>query len=92
MEQTRLFEELNFNRYIERFNLRESSNNDVENKEELYTNVSKTEKEIIEYINKTKEMIFNISTIENKKEEKIIKEKIDGISIYNKEKITKYKY
>lgn len=85
-EVLKLFEELNFNRYIERFNLRESSNNDVENKEELYTNVSKTEKEIIEYINKTKEMIFNISTIENKKEEKIIKEKIDGISIYNKEK------
>lgn len=85
-EVLKLFEELNFNRYIERFNLRESSNNDVENKEELYTNVSKTEKEIIEYINKTKEMIFNISTIENKKEEKIIKEKIDGISVYNKEK------
>ena len=53
-EVLKLFEELNFNRYIERFNLRESSNNNVENKEKLYTNVSKTEKEIIEYINKTK--------------------------------------
>ena len=85
-EVLKLFEELNFNRYIERFNLRENSNNNIENKEELYTTEIKTEEEIIEHINKTKEMIFNISTTKYQEEEKIIKEKIDGISIYNKEK------
>ncbi len=82
-EVLKLFEELNFNRYIERFNLRNEVKVVEQEKKELYKNVNKTEKDIIEYINNTKEMVFYISTKNMQDDSKIIKEKIDGISIYN---------
>lgn len=82
-EVLKLFEELNFNRYIERFNLRNEVKVVEQEKKELYKNVNKTEKDIIKYINNTKEMVFYISTKNMQDDSKIIKEKIDGISIYN---------
>ena len=86
-----IFKELNFNRYIDRFNLKgengEKGNSQEKNKE-LYKKQEKTIEEIKEFVIKEKEMIFYLLTykIEEEKEaeEKIIKEKIKGISIYNK--------
>ena len=81
-----LFQNLNFNRYIDRFSLRSGTNNEEPKKEE-YKLQEKRLEEIIELIEKQKEMAFYLITEPDKEnEEKIIKEKIVGISIYNKEK------
>ena len=82
-----LFKELNFNRYIERFNLKgenvaREGNNSTK---ELYKIVEKSKKEILDYIKETKEMIFYFLTNKIEDEDKIIKEEIIGMSIYNKE-------
>ena len=79
-----LFKELNFNRYIDRFSLRDSENKNIKKEEkETYKKVNKSEKEIIELIKRQREMCFFVSTKKDENEEKIIKEKIDGISIYD---------
>ena len=81
-----IFKELNFNRFIDRFSLRDGENNNSKKEiKELYKKVNKTEKEIIELINRQKEMIFYINTEKDENDEKIIKEKISGISIYDKQ-------
>ena len=82
-----IFKELNFNRYIERFNLRGENTETKENNssKELYKIVEKSEKEILDYIKETKEMIFYFLTNKIEDKDKIIKEKIIGMSIYNKE-------
>ena len=46
-----LFKELNFNRYIDRFSLREEEKNKKDNKE-LYKKIDKTQEEIIELVKK----------------------------------------
>ena len=89
-----IFKELNFNRYIDRFNLKGENGtagereNSLEKNKELYKKQEKTIEEIKEFVTKEKEMIFYLLTykIEDEKEaeEKIIKEEIKGISIYNK--------
>ena len=87
-----IFKELRFTRYIDRFSLRydgiDENSNEKEQKEEknLYKKSNKTEEEIINIIKKQKEMIFYINTSSDENDEKIIKEKIIGISIFDKEK------
>lgn len=76
-----IFKDLNFNRYIERFNLKQEERK--ENEEQKYKIVDKTEEEIMEFINKNKEMIYFLDTEKDDAEEKIIKEKIISIAIYN---------
>lgn len=78
-----LFKELNFNRYIDRFSLR--GENVKEEEKITYKVQQKTLEEIIEQVKKQKEMCFYFSTIADEQEEKIIKEKISGLSIFNKE-------
>ena len=81
-----LFKELNFNRYIDRFSLRGSENKSIKKEEkETYKKVNKSEKEIIELIKRQKEICFFITTKEDANEEKIIKEKITGISVYDEQ-------
>ena len=88
-----IFKKLNFKRYIERFNLSEEDgdilkSNEEKNKkiENLFKIESNTQiSKIKEYIEKTEEMIFYFNTIEDNIENKIIKEKIDSVSIFNKE-------
>ena len=80
-----IFKDLNFNRYIERFSLRSEDIQKNEDKKEMYKEVEKELKEIIEIINKQKEMIFYLQTDNDTNEEKIIKEKIVAISVYNKQ-------
>ena len=76
-----IFKELNFNRYIYRFNLKEGKEKESK---ELYKIVEKTSEEVVDFIKKSKEMIFYLLTENVSDEEKIIKEKIKGISVYNK--------
>ena len=81
-----LFKNLNFNRYIDRFNLRE--NTESENKQEtkeLYKSVEKSLKDVIGIIKNKNEMTFNLVTKSVEDQSKIIKEQIIGMSVYNNE-------
>lgn len=83
-----LFKELNFKRYIDRFNLQnEAGNGDNSGEEKIIENQYKVEKksieEIKEIIEEQGKMIFYMETEKDNDEDKIIKEKITGISIFN---------
>ncbi len=78
-----LFKELNFNRYIDRFSLREETKNEKEEIKDLYKKIEKSDEELMCIIKEQKQMIFCINTKKDENPEKIIKEKIVGISIYN---------
>ena len=83
-----IFKELNFKRYIDRFNLLQdgigqTSENEHENLEKGYTISQKNINEIKDIIKEQKEMIFYINTSKDENPEKIIKEKIVGIGIFN---------
>ena len=82
-----IFKELNFKRYIDRFNLQDKngnanldSENNIENK---YKVENKTIEEIKSIIENQSKMIFYIETEKDENEEKIIKEKITVISVFN---------
>ena len=77
-----IFKELNFNRYIERFSLNEQ-NHPKEEVKDLFKIVNKSKEEIIKLIQKQKEMNLYIETKEDSKEEKIIKEQISGLAIFD---------
>ena len=85
-----LFKKLNFKRYIERFNLNgeeiksENVKSLKEKIEEEYTVKEKTIEEIKKLLEQQKEMIFYMLTKLDETQEKIIKEKIAGIGIFNK--------
>ena len=78
-----IFKELNFNRYIERFSLQGEETKKTEIKD-LFQVVDKPAEEVIRFIKEQKEMTFCITENEDNNPEKIIKEKINGISIFNK--------
>ena len=80
-----LFKELNFNRYIERFALTGEKGNQEEKYVVNFKNVEKTIEEIIHIIKTQKNMIFYLQTEISELPENIIKEKIAGISIFNRE-------
>ena len=88
-----LFKKLNFKRYIERFSLQPGeSNNSEQGKDEIENLkiVDKSPDEIIELVKNQKQMIFYLDTKTDENPEKIIKEKISSIAIYdnkNKEAI-----
>ena len=81
-----LFEKLNFKRYIERFNLDgevqvEKNDNQIANE---YKIIDKTIDDIRKIIKEQKEIIFYFDTKKDDNPEKIIKEKISNIGVYNK--------
>ena len=76
-----IFKELNFNRYIERFSLRGEAENKKELKD-LFKMANQTKEEVILKIEKQKQMIFYLHTQEDSTPEKIVKEKIVGITVY----------
>lgn len=83
-----LFKELNFKRYIDRFNLQnEAGNGDNSGEDNNIENQYKVEKKTIDeiksIIEKQGKMIFYMETEKDNDEDKIIKEKITGISIFN---------
>lgn len=73
---TEIFRNLNFNRFLDRFNLVENSN---VKKEEIKIEVKE---EKIENLNIKDELIFYLETKESSDESKIIKKDIIGIGIY----------
>ncbi len=79
-----IFEELRFQRYIDRFNLRNinDNNNNIEKKEEKLEIIKSAEIPQIE-----EKLYYYLETLENQNEENIIKKEIKGIGIYNKNKI-----
>lgn len=84
-----IFKELNFKRYIEKFNLLQevgvqNSKIELQNTDNLYKIENKSIEEIKKVLKEQKEMIFYINTLNDDNQEKIIKEKIIGISIFNK--------
>lgn len=79
-----IFKELNFNRYIDRFSLR-GEEQATKQTEELFKKEEKTEQQLIELIKQQKNMTFYLVTKTDENPEKIIKEKILGISVYNAE-------
>ena len=85
-----IFKELNFKRYIERFSLTDSETNKDIDKKTLFKINDKNTEEIIKLTKEQKELIFYISTEEDKNENKIIKEKITGISVYNNKENESY--
>ena len=86
-----IFKELNFKRYIDRFSLNDDKQENLQDKnKELFKKENRSKDEIIDLIKEQKEMIFYIKTIQDSQNEKIIKEKITVICIYNKEKNETY--
>ncbi len=84
-EVLKIFKELNFKRYIERFNLENSEEKTVKETTSITENYQIKEDEIeqaIEKVKNTSKMIFEIETAQDNSPEKIIKEKITAISIY----------
>lgn len=77
-----LFKELNFNRYIDRFSLRGEEKVKEEPKD-LFQIVNQSKEEVISLIEEQKQMIFLLHTSEDAKPEKIIKEKIVGLTVFN---------
>ena len=97
-EVLRMFKELNFKRYIERFQLESADfQNDIglqkEEKKQLdYKIEEKDLSEISEIVKKQKQMIFYFGTKKQENVEQIIQEKIINISVYNpEENIVYYK-
>lgn len=93
-EVLRIFKELNFKRYIDRFNLEDSKENENKEQKEIdYKIEEKSIAEIIENIKKKKQMIYYFGTKKQEKQENqenIIPEEITNISIYNPETKTVY--
>lgn len=76
-----IFEELRFNRYIERFNLRQGSVKTEQQQEEIETIETKELPQI------NGKLYYYLETEDNQDTENIIKKDITGISIYNENKI-----
>lgn len=87
-EVLKLFKELNFNRYIERFHLTEGISEEPEEQEEKFEIKEISIEELKCKINQ--ELFYKFSTIEENKDEYIIKNKIDKIYAYFKDENTVY--
>ncbi len=80
----KLFKELNFNRYIERFHLTgEKNDSQEENYKIEFKMVEKSIEEVIDIVKTQKNMTFYLQTDADESPENIIKEKITGMSLYN---------
>ena len=80
----KLFKELNFNRYIERFHLTGEKNNSQEETYKIeFKMVEKSIEEVIDIVKTQKNMTFYLQTEADESPENIIKEKITGMSLYN---------
>ena len=87
-EVLKLFKKLNFNRYIERFHLTEGISEEPEEQEEKFEIKEISIEELKSKINQ--ELFYKFSTIEENKDEYIIKNKIHKIYAYFKDENTVY--
>jgi len=85
-EVVELFKKLKFNRFMDRFGLKEL-NQEIKNdeKQEIIYRELKTVDEIEKLLNKINKLIYYIGTEESQNEELIIKKNIKNISIYDEE-------
>ena len=81
----KLFKELNFNRYIERFHLTGEKDSQEEAYKIEFKTVEKSIEEIIDIVKAQKSMTFYLQTETDELPENIIKEKITGMSLYNRQ-------
>lgn len=77
-----LFKKLNFKRYIDRFSLSDEDKEEKIEKEKLKI-IDKNIDEVIELIKNQKQMIIYLDTKQDENQNKIIKEKISSIAIYD---------
>ena len=83
-----IFQNLNFKRYIERFNLEseETNTNLIKEEKELFTiNEKMGITDVENLLKKTNKLIYFLGTEKDDSEEKILKQKLISINIYNKE-------
>ena len=82
----KLFKELNFNRYIERFHLTGEKEDSQEETYKIdFKTVEKSIEEVINIVKAQKRMTFYLQTETEEVPENIIKEKITGMSLYNRQ-------
>ena len=84
-----IFQELRFNRFIERFNLGQKNNKIKENLKIEIEEINAREEieKLIEEIKRNKILFYFFETKENKNDELIIKKEITNINVYLNEKI-----
>ena len=87
-----IFQNLNFKRYIERFNLESIGEATGNKKEQINVKINNaiSEEEVLKRINELKSCIYYIGTNESQDEEKILKQDIESITIYDLEKDENY--
>ena len=83
-----IFQNLNFKRYIERFNLEDIEGTVIKSKKELNVNInsSATEEVILKRLCELKKCVYYIGTNKSSNEELILKQEIESISIFDFEK------
>ena len=83
-----IFQNLNFKRYIERFNLEDIEGAVATSKKEINVNInsSATEEEILKRLLELKKCVYYIGTKQSSNEELILKQEIESISIFDYEK------
>ena len=77
-----LFKELNFNRYIERFGLKENGNSKTQDLKDLFSIETISTEELTNKLKDQEEIIYYFGCENDNNPEKIIKEKIKNISVY----------
>ena len=83
-----IFQNLNFKRYIERFNLEDVEGAVIAPKREINVNINcgATEEEILKRLKELKKCVYYIGTKTSSNEELILKQEIESISIFDFEK------
>ena len=88
---TNKFKELQFNRFIERFELKGLGTVKEEKKIDDLFKIEENEiEEVLNFVKKTKRLIYYMEKEKQNTDEHIINQKITSISIYNEEKNTVY--
>ena len=86
-EVYKIFKELNFKRYIERFNLEEHEKHEKKEFEDLYViNKNCDLENVLKIVKSLGKCVYYFETEKDENPEKILKQKIKSISIYNYEK------
>ena len=83
-----IFQNLNFKRYIERFNLEDVEGAVITPKREINVNINcgATEEDILKRLKELKKCVYYIGTKTSSNEELILKQEIESISIFDFEK------
>ena len=79
-----IFKKLNFNKYIERFNLKSEEDETKQEEKDTFKIIeNKTTEEVSKLVKKEKKIIYFLGLEEIQEETKILKQSINAISIYN---------